>query len=51
MGGFSEGNLWLMVQFYVEYQSDENLVPLVREISWSKHVIILKRCKSRKEIH
>ncbi|MCX6265809.1 MAG: PDDEXK nuclease domain-containing protein [Bacteroidetes bacterium] len=49
MGGFSEGNLWLMAQFYIEYQSDENLVPLVREISWSKHVIILKRCKTSQE--
>jgi predicted nuclease of restriction endonuclease-like (RecB) superfamily len=49
MSGFSEGNLWLMAQFYVEYQSDENLVPLVREISWSKHVIILKRCKTGQE--
>ncbi|MCB0516468.1 MAG: PDDEXK nuclease domain-containing protein [Chitinophagales bacterium] len=45
IGGFSEGNLWLMAQFYTEYQADENLVPLVREISWSKHVSILKKCK------
>lgn len=45
MSGFSEGNLWLMAQFYTEYQSVENLVPLVREISWSKHVTILKKCK------
>lgn len=33
MGGFSAGNLWLIAQFYTEYQGDENLVPLVREIS------------------
>jgi predicted nuclease of restriction endonuclease-like (RecB) superfamily len=33
VGGFSEGNLWLMAQFYPEYQATENLVPLVREIS------------------
>jgi predicted nuclease of restriction endonuclease-like (RecB) superfamily len=49
MGGFSEGNLWLMAQFYIEYQSDENLVPLVREISWSKHIVILKKCKQSQE--
>jgi predicted nuclease of restriction endonuclease-like (RecB) superfamily len=49
MGGFSVGNLWLMSQFYTEYQSDANLVPLVREISWSKHVVILKKCKNGQE--
>lgn len=45
VGGFSVGNLWLMAQFYTEYHDDGNLVPLVREISWSKHVTILKKCK------
>ncbi|MDX2128701.1 MAG: PDDEXK nuclease domain-containing protein [Chloroherpetonaceae bacterium] len=49
IGGFSEGNLWLMAQFFTEYHSDENLVLLVREISWSKHVTILKKCKDNLE--
>jgi predicted nuclease of restriction endonuclease-like (RecB) superfamily len=49
VGGFSEGNLWLMSQFYTEYECVENLVPLVREISWSKHVTILKKCKNNLE--
>ncbi|MCP1386264.1 PDDEXK nuclease domain-containing protein [Runella salmonicolor] len=49
MTGFSEGNLWLMAQFYTEYQADINLVPMVREISWSKHIVILKRCKDPQE--
>ena len=49
VGGFSVGNLWLMAQFYTEYQSNENLVPLVREISWSKHITILKKCKDSLE--
>ncbi|UOE41104.1 PDDEXK nuclease domain-containing protein [Chryseobacterium suipulveris] len=48
-GGFSEGNLWLMAQFYNEYQSVENLAPLVREISWSKHITILRKCKEPKQ--
>ena len=48
-GGFSVGNLWLMAQFYTEYHSATNLVPLVREISWSKHTTILKRCKNNLE--
>ncbi|MHC1737931.1 MAG: YhcG family protein [Ignavibacteriaceae bacterium] len=49
VGGFSEGNLWLMAQFFNEYTGVEFLVPLVREISWSKHVTILKKCKSNQE--
>ena len=49
VGGFSESNLWLMSQFYSEYHDDINLVPLVREISWSKHITILKQCKNALE--
>ena len=49
VSGFSTGNLWLMAQFYTEYHEVVNLVPLVREISWSKHVTILKRCKDNLE--
>jgi len=49
VGGFSVGNLWLMAQFYTEYHNVINLVPLVREISWSKHVAILKSCKDNLE--
>jgi predicted nuclease of restriction endonuclease-like (RecB) superfamily len=49
VGGFSTTNLWLMVQFYTEYQSFENLQPLVGEISWSKHTVILGKCKNPKE--
>lgn len=48
-GGFSVGNLWLMAQLYSEYQSVEFLAPLVREISWSKHITILKKCKNNQE--
>lgn len=49
VGGFSEGNLWRMAQFYTEYQAVENLAPLVREISWSKHIVIFQRCKDALE--
>ena len=38
-----------MVQFYTEYQSVENLQSLVGEISWSKHTVILGKCKNPKE--
>lgn len=49
VGGFSTTNLWLMTQFYSEYQSVENLQPLVGEISWTKHIVILSKCKDPKE--
>lgn len=49
VGGFSTTNLWLMVQFYTEYQSFENLQPLVGEISWSKHTVILGNAKTQKK--
>lgn len=43
--GFSSQNLWLMRQFYCEYSNQPNLQPLVREISWSKNLVIMARCK------
>jgi predicted nuclease of restriction endonuclease-like (RecB) superfamily len=49
ISGFSEANLWLMSQFYTEYQPLEILEPLVREISLSKHIAILKKCKNTQE--
>lgn len=49
IGGFSERNLWQMAQFYNEYQSVENLQPLVAAISWTKHIVILNKCKDNLE--
>ena len=43
--GFSAGNLWRMRNFYLNYHENEKLAPLVREISWSKNIIIMERCK------
>lgn len=43
--GFSVQNLWYMRQFYLEYRDNEKLQPLVGEISWSKNLIIMARCK------
>lgn len=43
--GFSSANLWRMRNFYISYQENEKLAPLVREISWTKNVIIMERCK------
>ena len=45
ISGFSAQNLWYMRQFYLEYSKLSNLQPLVGEISWTKHLIIMARCK------
>lgn len=47
--GFGVSNLWDMARFYAEYQSNEILQPLVGEISWSKHIIILTKCKETQQ--
>jgi predicted nuclease of restriction endonuclease-like (RecB) superfamily len=43
--GFSSANLWRMRNFYLAYHPNEKLAPMVREISWTKNVIIMERCK------
>ena len=43
--GFSARNLWRMRNLYVEYKDVEILPPLVAEISWSKNVTIMEKCK------
>lgn len=44
MQGFSVRNIWYMRTLYVTYQKNEKLQPLVAEISWTKHLIIIDRC-------
>jgi len=38
-----------MDQFYTEYQWNEFLQPLVAEISWAKHLVIMAKCKDVQE--
>ena len=59
--GFSARNLWLMRSFYLEYSQMLNLQPmvaenqnailppLVAEISWTKNVVIMQKCKAPSE--
>lgn len=47
--GFSVQNLWYMRQFYSEYNGKEKLQPLVGEIIWSKHLVIIGKCKDDQE--
>jgi len=47
--GFGVSNMWDMARFYTEYQSNKFLQPLVGEISWSKHIVILTKCKDTQQ--
>ena len=47
--GFSSQNLWRMRKFYQEYQDNEKLAPLVREIGWSHNVMIFEKVKDNLE--
>lgn len=47
--GFGVRNMWDMARFYTEYQSNEILQPLVAEIGWSKHIVILTKCKETQQ--
>ena len=45
MKGFSPQNLWLIRQFYTEYQHESDLQQLVREIPWGHNILIIQRIK------
>ena len=47
--GYSASNLWRMMQLYDTYAGNERLAPLVRELSWSKNLLILGQCKTLEE--
>jgi len=47
--GFSSSNLWRMRQFYETYAELPKLATLLRELSWSKHLLLLSHCKSEEE--
>ncbi len=49
ISGFSSQNLWYMRQFYLTYKGKKKLQPLVGEISWAKHLVIISRCKDDSE--
>jgi len=47
--GFSPQNIWRMRQFYEAYREHPILSPVVRELPWTHHMIILGRSKSDEE--
>lgn len=44
MTGFSTDNLWRMRKFFLHYNENEKLAPLVQEISWSKNIVVMEKC-------
>ena len=47
--GFNRRGLYRMKQFYELYKDDELVTPLVTQISWSNHLIIMSGCKTKEE--
>ena len=47
--GFSVQNLWSMRSFYLEYNENEKLQTLSREIAWSHNIAIVQKCKDMHE--
>ena len=44
--GFSARNIWYMRIFHLTYRENQRLQPLVAEIGWTKHLVIIDRCKN-----
>lgn len=49
IAGFSARNIWYMKKFYEIYSKEAKLQPMVAEISWTKHIILLDRCEDMLE--
>jgi predicted nuclease of restriction endonuclease-like (RecB) superfamily len=47
--GFSRQNLFRMRQFFETYRGSRKVSPLVRQLPWSHHLIILGQCKRPEE--
>lgn len=43
--GYSADNLWRMRKFYLHYQANTKLAPMVQEISWSHNIVVMEKCK------
>lgn len=47
--GFTRANLFRMRQLFKTYRGDKKVAPLVRQLSWSHHLLILGQCKRPEE--
>jgi predicted nuclease of restriction endonuclease-like (RecB) superfamily len=46
ISGFSPVNIWRMRTFYEAYAGNEVLSPLVKDVSWTNHILILAGAKT-----
>lgn len=49
--GFNRRGLYRMKQFYETYKDDEFVTPLVTQISWTNHLLIMSGSKTVEERH
>ena len=49
--GFNRRGLYRMKKFYETYKDDEFVTPLVTQISWTNHLLIMSGSKSAEERH
>jgi len=47
--GFTRANLFRMRQFFETYRNNRKVAPLVRQLPWTHHLLILGRCKRPEE--
>ena len=47
--GFTRANLFRMRQFFEAYREDEKVAPLVRQVPWTHHLLILSQSKQPEE--
>lgn len=47
--GFTRANLFRMRQFFDTYSSEKKVAPLVRQLPWTHHLILLSQAKHPKE--
>lgn len=47
--GFSRRNVFYMREFYLCYQDEKRVQPLVAQIGWTHNLVILQRCKDALE--
>ena len=47
--GFNRRGLYRMKQFYETYAGNEKMSPLVTQLSWTNHLLIMSGCKSDEE--
>ena len=47
--GFSGRNIWRMREFWLAYQDNPKLTPLVAEIGWTHNLVIMEKCKDELE--